>query len=91
MNWFHASTNDIPPIEADGKKLIHCSTNEKAIIFNTFFPSQSITKGDNEEVLDTTRVNTFIEPLALFVTLVKKNIKKKEEKKYIQFLIQQKL
>ena len=66
-------TNDIPPIEADGK--IHHSSNEKAIVFNTFFTSQSSIEGNDDNVPDITRVNICIKPLVLSVADVKNVLK----------------
>ena len=53
------STEEIPPIENNGKT--YYSNQEKATIFNTFFAAQSeIEENDNEAMADVTWVDSFI-------------------------------
>ena len=62
-----------PSIGADGKT--HHSSNEKAIVFNTFFTGQSSIEGNDNYVPDITGVNICIESFVLSVIDVKKKKK----------------
>ena len=76
------STEEIPPIENNGKT--YYSNQEKATIFNTFFAAQSkIEENDDEAMADVAWVDSFISNIRLSTDEVKRVLKSLHPRKAV--------